>query len=51
MVRNHLINQDAEMQVLDLTDNYEEHVSSIKTNLSLKKIYKKIEDDLMESRL
>ena len=51
MVKNHLINQDPELQVLDLTDNYEEHVSSIQTKMSLKKFHKKIEDDLMESRL
>ena len=51
IVKNHLINQDPELQVLDLTDNYEEHVSSIQTKMSLKKFYKKIEVDLMESRL
>ena len=49
MVKNNMINQDFDLQVLDLTDNYEEHVSHIQTIKSTKKYYQKIENDLLES--
>ena len=31
MVKNHLINLDSELHVLDLTENYEELLSNIQT--------------------
>ena len=51
MVKNHLINLDYELHVLDLTENYEEHLSNIQTIKSQKRLNQQIEQDLMESQL